>query len=133
MANQPDDKHIICNVNNDTAVKVPGHPYELVNRSELCICGIEAENNFLLESLAASHDAESKLVMFFMVNKAFVHYLDSLDSLTNSFKFPIPLNRMTYEQTLPISLKLFDFNSELLKAPKMLRLCSLVSAYKGNF
>ena len=59
--------------------------------------------------------------MYFMVNTAFVNYLDSLDNLTDSFKFPILLKRIIYEQTLPISLKSFDFNSELLKAPKTLK------------
>ena len=54
-ANWPDDKHIICNINNDIPVKIPSHPYVLVNRSILCNCGIEVENNFLLESLAACH------------------------------------------------------------------------------
>ena len=46
LSNWPDDKHIICNVNNDIPVKIPSHPYVLVNRSILCSCGIEAENNF---------------------------------------------------------------------------------------
>ena len=59
------------------------------------------ENYFLLESLAACHDTESKLVMYFMVNTAFVNYLDNL---TESLKFPILLNRTTHEQTFPISL-----------------------------
>ena len=63
LANWPDDKHIICNVNNGIPVKIPSHPYVLVNRSILCDCGIEAENNFLLESLAACPDENSKLVM----------------------------------------------------------------------
>ena len=58
----------------------------LVNRSVLCNCGIEVENNFPLESLAACHHAESKLVMYFMVNTAFVHYLDNL---AESLKFKI--------------------------------------------
>ena len=93
----------------------------LVNRSVLCICRIEAENNFLLESLSACHYAESKLVMYYMVNAVFVNYLDSLDNLTDSLKFPILLNRTTYKQTLPISLKSFDFDSDLLKALKMLK------------
>ena len=65
LANWPDDKHIICNVNNNIPGKIPSHPYVLVNRSVLCNCGIEAENNFLLESLAACHDVESKLIMYF--------------------------------------------------------------------
>ena len=48
LADWPDDKHIICNVNNDIPVKIPSHAYVLVNRSVLCNCGIEVENNNLL-------------------------------------------------------------------------------------
>ena len=83
---------------------MPSHPYVLVNRSVLCNCGVEVENNFLLESLAVCHAANSKLVMYFMVNTAFFNYLDSLDNLTDLLKAPISLNRTTYKQMLPISL-----------------------------
>ena len=31
LANWPDNKHITCNVNNDIPVKIPSHPYLLVN------------------------------------------------------------------------------------------------------
>ena len=33
LANWLDDKHIICNVNNDIPVKIPSHLYVLVNGS----------------------------------------------------------------------------------------------------
>ena len=33
LANWPNDKHIICNINNDIPVRIPSHPYVLVNRS----------------------------------------------------------------------------------------------------
>ena len=89
LTNWPDEKHLICNVNNDIPVKIPIFLYVLINRSVLCNCGIKAENNFLLESLAACHDAESKLIMYFMVDTAFVNYLGNL---TESLKFPILLN-----------------------------------------
>ena len=46
LASWLDDKHIICNVNNDIPVKIPSHPYVLMKRSVLQYCGIEAENNF---------------------------------------------------------------------------------------
>ena len=64
LANWPNYKHIICSINNDIPIRIPTYPYVLVNRSVLCNCGIEAENNFLLESLAACHDSNSKLVMY---------------------------------------------------------------------
>ena len=36
LANWPNNKHIICNINNDIPVKILSHPYVLV----LCKCGI---------------------------------------------------------------------------------------------
>ena len=75
LANWPNDKHIMCNINNDIPFKVPSHPYVLVNSSVLCNCGIEAENHFLLKSLAACQDTYSKLTLYFTINTAFVNYL----------------------------------------------------------
>ena len=46
LANWPNDKCIICNINNDIPIKILSHPYVQVNRSVLCNCGIEAENHF---------------------------------------------------------------------------------------
>ena len=92
LAHWPHDKHIVCNVYNNIHVKIPSYPDVLVNRSVLCNYRREAENNFLLESLAACNDAESKLVKYFTVNTAFVKYLDNQ---TESLKFPILLNRTT--------------------------------------
>ena len=40
LANWPNHKHIICNTDNDIPVKIPSHPYVLINRSVLCNCGI---------------------------------------------------------------------------------------------
>ena len=63
LANWLNDKDIICTINNDIPIEIPSHPYVLANRSILCDCGVEAENNFLLESLAACTDAKTNLVM----------------------------------------------------------------------
>ena len=60
LANWPNDKHIICNISNDIPVRIPSHPYLLVNRGVLCNCGIEAENHFLLDSLATCQNSDSK-------------------------------------------------------------------------
>ena len=86
----------------------------LVNRSVLCNCGIEAKNHFLLESLAAHQDVNSKLVMYFTVNTAFIKYLDQFPNLTESLEFPILKSKTTFEQTLPISLNVSKFDSNLL-------------------
>ena len=101
LANWPNDKHIICNTNNDIPVKIPSHPYVLVNRSVLCNCGIEADNHYLLESIAACDNRNSKLVMHFTINMAFANYLDMFPNVTESF--PLIRDRTTHEQPLPIN------------------------------
>ena len=113
LANWPGNKQLICNINNDILVRIPGHVYVLVNPSVLCNCGIEVENNFLLEFLAACHDASSKLVMYFMVNTAFINFPDQINNLTNTIEIPILKNKTTVEQTLPISLDVSKCDSEL--------------------
>ena len=46
-------KHIECNENNVIPLKIPSHPYILVNRSAFGNCKSETKNHFLLESFAA--------------------------------------------------------------------------------
>ena len=93
----------------------------LVNRSVLCNCGIEVENHFLLKSLVACQDTNSKLTMYFTVNTAFVNYLDRFPNLTESLEFPIIRNITTIEQTLPISLNISKFDLTLLTASSNLK------------
>ena len=52
----------------------------LLNRTVLCNCIIEAENNFLLKSIAAC-DPDSTVVdldMYFMANTALLNYFEGL-------------------------------------------------------
>ena len=90
-----------------------------MNQSILCNCDIEAENNFLLESLAACEgpNAKTDLEMHFTVNLAFMNYFD--DILENLGK-QILLNWTTQEQILPISLETFEISPNLINAPKTL-------------
>ena len=86
LANWPNNKHIECNVNNDIPVKIPSFPYVLLNQGVLCNCENKAKIHFPLESLAPCQDTKSKLVMYFMVNTAFINYFDNLiDSLNFQF------------------------------------------------
>ena len=71
--------------------------------------------NFL-ESLAACQDTNSKLVMYFTVNAAFINYLNQIPNLTESLVFPIIKNETTFEQVLPISLNISKFDHTLLTA-----------------
>ena len=100
-----------------------------MNQSILCNCNIEAESNFLLESLAACEGPETKtdLEMHFTVNLAFVNYFENM---MEESSMPISQNWTTQEQILPISLKTFEIDPKLMNAPKTLR--ELVIQYKNK-
>ena len=76
LANWPNYRKIMCSHNNNIPINIPGHPYVLMNQSILCNCDIEAESNFLLESLAACECPETKtdLEMHFTIHLAFVNF-----------------------------------------------------------
>ena len=113
LANCPNNKYIICNIN-DIPVKILSHPYVLINKSVLCNCGIEAENHFLLKSLATCENANSKLTMYCTVYTAFVNYLDKFPNLTESLGLLVNKHRTTFQQTLTISLNISKFDQSLL-------------------
>ena len=127
LANWPNDKHIICTINNDIPIEISSNPYVLVNRSILCNCDIVAENNFLLESLAACHNTNTKLKMYFTVNTAFTNYIDQFN-LTVELEMPILTNKSTLEFTLPVFLNKSTFDDTLLSAP--LTLIEYIAQYK---
>ena len=39
LVNWPNNKHVICNDNNNIPVKIPSHPYVLINRTVYVIVG----------------------------------------------------------------------------------------------
>ena len=90
----------------------------------MCNCGIEAENHFLLISLAACQDTNSKLTMYFTVNTAFANYLDKCPNLTVSLEFLIIRNKTIFEQFNPTHFLLSNiskFDSTLLTASNNLK------------
>ena len=118
LANWPNTKYVICNDNHNFPIKIPSHPYVLLKRTVLCNCGIEAEDNFLLESIAACPGKQSALAMYYTVNTVFMHYFDNL---TDNLQTCISENWTAQEQASPISLQTFEFDSKLMKAPKTLK------------
>ena len=113
--------HIICNINNDIPVKIPSHPYVLVDRGILCNCGLEADNHHLLESLAACNNEHTKLKMYFPINLAFTNYLDEMSNLMEHPSIDRGITE--YEQILPIHLNVSStgFDSSLHSRPGRLK------------
>ena len=95
----------------------------LVNRSVLCNCRIEADNHYLLESLAACDNSKrnSKSAMYFTINTTFTNNLDMFPILTESLQVPLIRNRTTYEQILSVHLSISGFNKTLLHSSTNLK------------
>ena len=127
LANWPSFKRIVCSMHNNIPIEILSHLYVLLNRTVLCNCIIEAESNFLLESIAACDPERDDvdLEMYFVTNTAFQNYFDELISTLDITFFH---NIMRQEHILPISLESDDFDEKLLSAPKTLR--ELVERYK---
>ena len=127
LANWPSYRKIMCGHNNNIPINIPSHPYVLMNRSIQCNCDLEAESNFLLESLTACENLKTKadLVMYFTVNLTFVNYFEgAIENLNAS----ISMNWTTQEQILPVSIENYEYDPTLLSAPKMMK--DLVTQYK---
>ena len=103
-----------------------------MNQSILCNCDIEAESNFLLESLAECEGpvAKTDLEMHFTVNLPFVNYFDDMIEELGS---QISQNWTTQEQILPISLETFEINPNLINALKTLQELAIQYKKKGIF
>ena len=120
-------KRIVFSTNNNILIEIPSHLYVSLNRTILCNCIIESENNFLLESIAACDPGSDgvDLEMYFMANMAFLNYFEGL---IDTLEVPFLHNVTTQEHILPISLESEDFDKELWAAPETLR--ELVENYK---
>ena len=59
--------------------------------------------------------------MYFTVNTAFVNYLDKFPNLTESLEFLVVKERTMFEETLPISLNISEFDPTLLTASSDLK------------
>ena len=119
LANWPNYKRIICTYPYNIPVNIHSHPYVLLDRNILCNCDIEAENNFLLESLVACKEHEKPdLEMYFTVNVAFMDYLEQLNETLTT---PINRNWMNAKQPIPISLDSFPIDPKLMHAPIRLK------------
>ena len=114
LSNWSSAKYVIYNDNHNFPVKILSHPYVLLERSVLCNSAIEAENNFLLESIAACPGKPSALTMYCTVNTVFMNYFDSLieNSKIDKVDRHISQNWATKEQVFPISLQTSEFDTD---------------------
>ena len=92
-----------------------------MKRSVLCSRAIEADDNFLWESIAACPGKPSALTMYYTANIAFMNYFDNLveKSEIEKLDMHISQNWTTEQQVFPIALQTSEFDTKLLQAPKL--------------
>ena len=113
LANWPNDKHTICNVNNDI------HLYSQNSQSPLCFgkqkcpvqSSIEADSHHLLESLAAYDSKQLKLIMYFTINLAFSNYVELMPNMTEHKT--LNRDKTITEQPLPIYINISCYDTTL--------------------
>ena len=128
LANWPKPKYVICKDNHEYPIKIPRHPYVLLKRSILCNCDMHAEENSLLESIAACPGKQSDMTIYYTVNTTFMPYLDTFKEELELPSLEVNQNWTTQKQVLPISLQATPFDDKLLKAPGTLKV--LVQQYR---
>ena len=128
LANWPKSKYVICKDNHDCPIKIPRHLYVLLKRSVLCNCDIHVEEHSLLESIATCPGKQSDMTIYYIVNTAFMPYLDTVKEELELPSLEVNQNWTTQKQVLPISLQVTPFDNKLLKAPGMLK--GLVQQYR---
>ena len=94
----------------------------------MCNCDIEAQSNFLLESLVTCDEHEKpNLEMYFMVNLVFIDYLEQLNE---TLTIRINRNWTNTKQSIPISLNTLQINPKLMHTPIMLK--DFMEQYQEN-
>ena len=91
-------------------------------------CDIHVEDLSLLESIAGCPGKQLAMTMYYTVNTAFMHYLDSFKEELEVPSLDVNQNWTIQEQVLRISLQSTNFDTKVLKAPKTLK--GLVQQYK---
>ena len=125
LANWPNYMKIMCLHNNNIPINILGHPYVSMNQSILCNGDIEAESNFLLESLATGEGSETFLdcetMHFASKFSHLVNYFHGL--IENVSSIPIYHDRLDVlgNKCIPLSLETFEISPNLINAIKTLQ------------
>ena len=78
------NKKLFCSDSFNLARPLPSYSYVVVNRAILCNCRLEAEFSYLLKSIGSCSDANKDLTLYFTINLAFYHYMNSYINNNNT-------------------------------------------------
>ena len=69
---------IVCKEQADRPLTIPGAIYTVINKDDLCTCGVLANDVFLYESMRSCETPDTRLTLFYVYNRALTNYDSSI-------------------------------------------------------
>ena len=74
LANLPPKWQLVCDNQIDRPIPLDSAIYAIVNKNDLCTCGISAQHIFLYESMHTCTTPDASVTLYYMHNKALLAY-----------------------------------------------------------
>ena len=84
LAHMVNNKKLVCSDSFNLDRPLPSYCYVVVSRKILCNCRLEAELTYLLRSLRSCSNANKDLTLYFTINIALYHYMNSYINNNNT-------------------------------------------------
>ena len=77
LANMVNNKKLVCSDSFNLAIPLSSYSYVVINKIVLCNHRLEAELTYQLKSIGSCSDTNKDLTLYFTINLAFYHYMNS--------------------------------------------------------
>ena len=93
LANLPPTWQLVCDNQIDRQIPLHSVIYMIVNKNDLCTCGISAQHIFLYESMCTCANPDTSVTLYYTDNRALLGYDPSLQNQRQSLE--------QYQTTVP--------------------------------
>ena len=112
FVNLPPKWQLVCDNQIDRSIPLNSAIYAVVNKNDLCICGISAQHIFFYELMHTCTTPDASVTLYYIHNRALLAYDTSIckkDKEAEKYHTTIPEYRapnISYKRSLLMSLKL---------------------------
>ena len=86
LANLPPTWQLVCDNQIDRPIALHSAIYTIVNKNDLCTCGISAQHIFLYESMRTCENPDTSVTLYYTDNQALLAYDPSLQNQRQSLE-----------------------------------------------
>ena len=112
FANLPPKWQLVCDNQIDRPIPLDSAIYAIVNKNDLCTCGISAQHIFLYKSMCTCTTPDASVTLYYTHNKALLAYDTSLQKQKNKdaeqYHIKVPEYRtpdISYQKKPPVVLR----------------------------